>query len=118
GQRLPVLVQRQLATDSLLAAYQYDPDPETSGGENRTLDFRFRGVISAHCVHGDGHHRASRSALFDFNHFATLVLPAVGANAVGQFRLMAVRTFGDASRFQAVVCATILRAPVGVTSFR
>src|SRR6202011_1041308 len=56
--------------------------------------------------------------LHDLDYLSTFILPAMGANAVGEFRLVAIGAFRDPLRFQGVVSATILCAPVRVASFR
>jgi hypothetical protein len=53
----------------------------------------------------------------DFDYFATLILPAVGTHAVGEFRLMAVGTLGKAGGLQGIVSAARLGALMGVSSF-
>ena len=63
---------------------------------NCSFDFGFGGVIATHRVDRNCQHGVSRrviAALFlgDFNHVAALVLAAMRAHAMRQFRLMAIR---------------------------
>ena len=46
----------QFPADHVLLAHQNDFHSEVSGGPNRPFDFGFRGVIAAHCIHGNGQH--------------------------------------------------------------
>jgi len=56
--------------------------------------------------------------LSDFYDFATFVLPAVRANAVGQLRLMAVRTLRKARGFQGIMGSAGGGPLGGVSTFR
>src|ERR1022692_1609900 len=51
-----VVVLLQLPPQNFLPADQDDPDPQRSGRLDGPLDFRFRGVVSAHCVNSNGDH--------------------------------------------------------------
>src|ERR1022692_772109 len=51
-----VFVLLQLPPQNFLPADQDDPDPQRSGRLDGPLDFRFRGVVSAHCVNSNGDH--------------------------------------------------------------
>jgi hypothetical protein len=53
-----------------------------------------------------------------FDNFAAFVLAALGADAVGKLRLMAVGALGESGFAQSVVSAAVLGARVGVSSFR
>jgi hypothetical protein len=75
-------------------------------------------VIAAHCINRNGQHVSQRLLLLDFDYFASLVLAAVRANPVGQFGLVAVRTFRQAGRLQRIVRAAAVRPPLGVSTFR
>jgi hypothetical protein len=54
GQRLPVPVLREFGAQDILFADQDDFYAQSFGGANGPIDFGFRGVIAAHCVHRDG----------------------------------------------------------------
>ncbi len=63
-------------------------------------------MIPAHRVNGDSDHSAlqKKYSLFgDFDYLATFVLAAMSANAVGQFRFVAVRALGEAGFPEGVV---------------
>jgi len=75
-------------------------------------------VIAAHCIHRNGQHVISQLFLYDFDHFAALVLSAMRAHTVRQLGLMAVGTLGEARGFQGVVGAAGAGALLGVSTFR
>src|SRR5580704_9834528 len=50
--------------------------------------------------------------------FASLVITAVWAGLMRLLHLMAIRTFGERRRFQVVVRAPLVLAPVRMTTFR
>ena len=82
--------------------------PKRSGRLDGPFHFRFRGVVSAHCVDSNGDHVGGWLLLLDFHYFAALVLSAMRAHPVRQFGLMAVGAFGHPRRFQRIVRAAIL----------
>ena len=57
GQHAGVVVQRELFPDELFATDQDDLNAESPGRADRALDFRPRGLIAAHRIHSDCHHR-------------------------------------------------------------
>jgi hypothetical protein len=91
--------------DGILLADQDDFDVQIPGGANRSIDFHRWKAVATHCIHGNGQHVSQGLLLFDFDDFAPFVLAAVGANAVGQLGLVAVRTFRKAGRLQRIVGA-------------
>ena len=56
GQAAVVVVLLQFPPQNFLPADQDDPDPKRSGRLDGPFDFRFRGVVSAHCVDSNGDH--------------------------------------------------------------
>ena len=86
--------------------------------------FGNRSFVAPHRVYCNGHHAFRVSfvsvALFDrgLNDLATLILAALRADAVRRFRLVAVGAFGVGGLAQRVMGAAVLRARVGVSSFR
>jgi hypothetical protein len=117
GKIAVVVVQCELAPDFVLTAHQDDPDAQTSGSPNRPFNLGFWGVISAHCVYGNGQHGATALLLRDFDYFSALVLAAMRAHPVRQLGLMAVRAFREPGGLQAVVGAARRRALRGVSAF-
>jgi hypothetical protein len=89
---------------------------------NRALDFRHRGFIAPHRVYCNGDHLAGdcvRQLLrCGLNHFTAFVLAAVRADAVWNFRFMAVRALGVRRPAEGIMSAAGLCARVGVSSFR
>src|SRR5262249_26771115 len=89
----------------------------TPGGPNRALYFGIRGMVSAHCIYSNGEHVRNSLLLFDFDHFSSLVLAAMGAHPVGQLRLVTVRTFRKTGRLQRIVSGAVRSPPLGVSTF-
>ena len=75
-------------------------------------------MIAAHCIYGNGQHVSQGLLLLDFDDFASLVLTAVRADAVGQLGLVAVRALRKAGRLQGVVRAAGGSPFGGVSTFR
>jgi hypothetical protein len=61
---------------------------------------------------------AGLAGFLNCNHYATLVLAALGANPVGQLALVAVGALGSADRCEEVVAAPLGGALFGVAAFR
>jgi hypothetical protein len=112
------LMLLDLAQEQIFVPHQDDFHIQVSGGPDGAFDLGPGGVVSAHCIYGNGEHVRSRLFLFDFHHFSSLVLAAVGADAVRQFGFVAIGTLGKAGRFQRIVGAAIIRAPLRMSSFR
>src|SRR5690349_8415114 len=98
-----IVVLVELAPDHVLLAYQDDLDSQTPGGANRPFDLGRWGMIAAHCIYGNGQHVRKILLLFDFHYLAAFILATVGANAMREFRLMAVRTFRQTGGLQGIV---------------
>jgi hypothetical protein len=47
-------VLRELSAQHILFTDQDDFDAKSLGGADGAIDFGFRGVVAAHCVHRDG----------------------------------------------------------------
>src|ERR1035437_6928090 len=61
---------------------------------------------------------AGLTCFLDCDHFATLVLSALAADAVGKLTLVAVGALGGADRGEEVVAAPLCGALLGVAAFR
>jgi hypothetical protein len=103
--------------DYFLLSYQEHFDVETSDGFHRPGNLGLWGVITAHCIYRNGQHVRKRLLLHDFNDFTALVLTALRAHPVGQFGLMAIRTFRKTGRLQRIMRAAGLGPLVGVSTF-
>ena len=78
-------------------------------------------VVTAHCIHGDRQHeRNAGEKLFfcDFDDFAALVLAALRAGAMGEFRLVAVGALGHAGHTEVIMSAAGGSPALGVSAFR
>src|SRR4029079_10952903 len=100
----PAGMVRQLTPYDRFVAYKNDLYAKTFDGLDRPLNFGFGGVIAAHCVDSNGHHKG---ALFlnHLDYFAAFILSAVRTNAVGELRFVTVRAFGNSLRLQTVMRA-------------
>ena len=114
----------QLTLHGYTVADQQHTMPKLFGCVNCSFDFGYRSLIAPHRIYGNGYHSLrltrSRRGLFrrGFDDFATLVLSALRADAVGLFRFVAVRALGARGLGQCVVGAASLRALVGMSAFR
>src|SRR4051812_31855679 len=114
----------QVVLDDMPVAYQNDSMAVLLCCVDSTFDLRHRGLIAPHRVYGNGYHSLKSKLdvppLFGrgFNDFAALVLSTVRANAMRNFRLVAIGAFGVRGLPQRVVGAAGLRALVGMSSFR
>ncbi len=87
GKIPPTLVLREFAFQNIFLTDQDDVNVLRAGCSDRPFDFGFRGVIAAHRIDSNSHHRvgsARTERLFfsDFDDFPALVLSAFGACAV------------------------------------
>ena len=89
----------ELTPDDFLASDQDDFHSQRLGGPNRAFDFGLGRVIGAHGVNSDCHHNLGKAApgllfLGNFDDFTPVILPAMGADAVRQARLVTGRALG------------------------
>jgi hypothetical protein len=107
------VVLLKLGRDHIPLANQDDFNAQSPGGSNRTVNFRFGGVISAHCIQRNGQHLGRRLLLNNFDHFATLVLTAFGTYTVRQLGFVAIGTLGKSDRLQRIVRPALGRPRLG-----
>src|ERR1017187_507613 len=117
GECAVTILHLELPADHILLAHQDDFDSQIPGGANRPFDFSFGGVVTAHCIHRNGQHVVPKLLLFDFDNFAAFILPAVGADAVGQLGFVAVGALGQAGGFERIVRAAGAGPLLGVSTF-
>jgi hypothetical protein len=77
-----LFVLLELSPDHIFLAHEKYLDAQVTGGSHRAFDFDFWGVVSAHCIEGNGQHAGTELLLDHFDNFTSLVLAAVGAHAV------------------------------------
>jgi hypothetical protein len=94
---------------------------ELTGGLYRPLHLGPRGAIGAHGIQSnDAWHGVACKTLagfFDFHYFASFVVAALGAGAMGHLLFVAVRTLRERVLRQSVVSATGRSAFLGVSPF-
>jgi hypothetical protein len=109
-------------------AYKNNSDSEVARRSKRAVNLYVRRLITSHCVEND----LSRQwdlllrltshgfslGLFDLHHFATFVMAAFGANAVGHAGFTAIRTQGSLRDSQRIVRAAFVSTSFRMSSLR
>ena len=89
------------------------------GSPNRSFYLAFGSMIAPHGVDRDRQHGRARRLLFgDFDDFAALILSAVRANAMRQFRFVAIGAVRHHGAAQGIMRPPGGSPPLGMSSFR
>jgi hypothetical protein len=103
--------------DPVFLADENHRNAELSGSRNGALDFDCGGMIASHRIHCDFDVGHEELFLRCFDDFPVFVIAAVRAGAVRHAQLVAVRTLGEGSRTQMIVCPPPIPPGFGMSSF-
>ena len=100
----------QFRPDALCRARPADGNAIVPGGLNGAFDLRLRRPVGTHRVqsYDAWHGVAELAGFFDVQNFTALVVAALGAGAMRQLALVAVRTLGKRAAFKASCARRVL----------